>query len=126
MLVKLLLSFLFIVIGFFLWLSYENPMDVEFHFFGKTFETDLSILMISSFVLGAMLVFIGTLTRDAKRAIQGYRQSRQKKKEQSLKEELNRGMEYFLRGDLAKAKTHFSEVLKNDPLKMDIYFNIND
>ena len=126
MLVKLLLSFLFIVIGFFLWLSYLNPLDVEFHFFGETFETELSILMISSFVLGAMLVFIGTLTRDAKRAIEGYRQSRQKKKEQSLKEELNRGMEYFLRGNLAKAKTHFSEVLKNDPLKMDIYFKLSE
>src|SRR4030043_2312053 len=110
MLVKLLLIFLFIVMVFFLWLSYQNPLDVEFHFFGETFETELSILMISSFVLGAMFVFIGTLTRDAKRAIEGYRQSRQKKKEQSLKEELNRGMEYFLRGDLAKAKTHSSEV----------------
>jgi uncharacterized integral membrane protein len=80
MLVKLLLSFLFIVIGFFLWLSYENPMDVEFHFFGKTFETDLSILMISSFVLGAMLVFIGTLARDAKRAFEGYQKSREKRR----------------------------------------------
>jgi uncharacterized integral membrane protein len=86
MLVKLLLSFFFIVIGFFLWLSVENPLDVEFHFFGKTYETELSLLMISSFVLGAMLVFIGTLTRDAKRAIRGYQKSRQKRKEESLQD----------------------------------------
>src|SRR3989304_10165309 len=115
MLVKLLLSFLFIILGFFLWLSYLNPMDVEFHFFGETFETDLSILLISSFVMGAMVVFIGTLTRDAKRAIQGYQKSRQEKKDQSLKEELNKGIEDFLRGDLQKAKGHFAEVLKRDP-----------
>jgi uncharacterized integral membrane protein len=126
MLVKLLLSFLFIVIGFFLWLSYENPMAVEFHFFGRTFETDLSILMISSFVLGAMLVFIGTLTRDAKRAIEDYLKTRQKRKEESLKEELNKGMDVFLRGDLAKAKTHFIEVLKRDPTQIDLHLRLSE
>ena len=126
MLVKLLLSFLFIVIGFFLWLSYENPMDVKFHFFGKTLETDLSILMISSFVLGAMLVFIGTLARDTKRAIQDYLKSHQKRKEESLKEELNKGMDVFLRGDLAKAKSHFMEVLKRDPSQIDLYLRLSE
>ena len=126
MLVKLLLSFLFIVIGFFLWLSYENPMDVEFHFFGKTFETDLSILMISSFVLGAMLVFIGTLARDAKRAFEGYQKSREKRREESLKEELNKGMDVFLQGNLPKAKTHFIEVLKRDPTQIDLYLRLSE
>jgi len=126
MLVKLLLSFLFIVIGFFLWLSYENPLDVKFHFFGKTFETDLSILMISSFVLGAMLIFIGTLARDTKRAIQDYLKSHQKRKEESLKEELNKGMDVFLRGDLAKAKSHFMEVLKRDPSQIDLYLRLSE
>jgi len=126
MLVKLLLSFLFIVIGFFLWLSYENPMDVEFHFFGKTFETDLSILMISSFVLGAMLIFIGTLARDAKRAFEGYQKSREKRREESLKEELNKGMDVFLQGNLPKAKTHFIEVLKRDPTQIDLYLRLSE
>ena len=126
MLVKLLLSFLFIVVGFFLWLSYENPMDVEFHFFGKAFETEISLLMISSFVLGAMLVFIGTLARDAKRAIQDYQKSRQMKKAESLKEELNKGMDHFLRGNLTKAKTHFDEVLKRDPSQIDLYFKLSE
>jgi len=79
----------------------------EFHFFGITISTNLSTLMISSFVLGAMLIFIGFLARDAKRAIESYQKSRQKRKEESLKEELNKGMDVFLRGDLAKAKAHF-------------------
>ncbi len=126
MLVKLLLSFLFIVIGFFLWLSYLNPLDVEFHFFGKTFETDLPILMISSFVLGAMLVFLGTLARDAKRAIENYQRSRQKRREESLKEELNKGMDVFLQGNLSKAKTHFIEVLKRDPTQIDLYLRLSE
>jgi tetratricopeptide (TPR) repeat protein len=126
MLVKLLLSFLFIVIGFFLWLSYENPMDVEFHFLGTTFQTEVSLLMISSFVLGAMLVFIGTLARDARRAIQGYQKSRQMKKAESLKEESNKGMDHFLRGNLTKAKVHFVEVLKRDPSQIDLYFKLSE
>ena len=126
MLVKLLLITILIVISLFCWLSLINPVDVEFHFFGKTIPTDLSTLMISSFVLGAMLVFISTLTRDAKRAIEGYRQLRRKKREQSIKDELNKGMEYFLRGDLTKAKTHFAEVLKSDPLQMDLYLKLSE
>jgi len=126
MLVRLLLIIILIVISLFCWLSLLNPLDVEFHFFGKTIPTDLSILMISSFVLGAMLVFISTLARDAKRAIEGYQKSRQIKKGQSLKEELNKGMDHFLRGNLAKAKTHFVEVLKRDPSQIDLYFRLSE
>lgn len=126
MLVKLLLIVILIFISLFCWLSLINPLDVEFHFFGKILPTDLSTLMITSFVLGAMLVFISTLTRDAKRAIEGYRKSRKKKKEEALKEELNRGMEHFLRGDLARAKAHFAEVLKNDPFQMDLYLKLSE
>ncbi len=124
--VKLLLSFLFIVIGFFLWLSYLNPLNVEFRFFGKTYDTDLPILMISSFVFGAMLVFVGTLARDAKRAIESYQKSREKRREESLKEELNKGMEVFLQGNLPKAKTHFIEVLKRDPTQIDLYLRLSE
>jgi len=65
-------------------------MEVEFHLWKRVVPTDLSTLMISSFVLGVILVFISTLARDTKRAIEGYQKFRQKKKGQSLKEELNR------------------------------------
>ncbi|HYA91338.1 MAG TPA: tetratricopeptide repeat protein [Thermodesulfobacteriota bacterium] len=125
--IKLLLGFLFIVMVFFLWLSFDNPMGVgEFRFFGKIISTNLSTLMISSFVLGAMLVFIGTLARDAKRAIEDYLKSRQRRKGESLKEELNKGMDVFLRGDLAKAKAHFIEVLKRDPMQIDLYLRLSE
>ncbi len=88
--------------------------------------TDLSTLMISSFVLGAMLVFIGTLARDLKRGFQNLRQSRKRKKEHSIKEELNRGIEYYIRGDLPKAKSHFIEVLNKDPSQISIYFKLSE
>jgi lipopolysaccharide biosynthesis regulator YciM len=126
MLLRLLLIIILIVISLFCWLSFINPLDVEFHLFGRTIPTDLSTLMISSFVLGAMLVFISTLARDAKRAIEGYQKSRQIKRAQSLKEELNKGMDDFLRGNLPKAKTHFIEVLKSDPSQIDVYFRLSE
>src|SRR4030067_3536577 len=126
MLVRLLLIAILIVISLFCWLSLVNPLDVEFRFFGKTILTDLSTLMITSFVLGALLVFISTLARDAKRAIEGYRQSRKRKKEQSIKEDLNKGMEDFLRGNLARAKAHFTEVLKSDPFQKDLYLKLSE
>lgn len=126
MFVKFLLSFLFIVIVFFLWFSYQNPIRVELHFFEKTFDIELSLLMISSFVFGALLIFIGTLARDTKRTIEDYFKSHQRKVEESLKEELNKGMEVFLKGDLAKAKTYFSDVLKRDPTKIDLYLRLSE
>jgi lipopolysaccharide biosynthesis regulator YciM len=126
MLVRLLLIVILIVISLFCWLSLLNPLEVEFRFFGETFPTDLATLMISSFVLGAMLVFISTLTHDAKRAIEGYQKARQKKKGESLKEKLDQGMDDFLRGNLAKAKNLFIEVLKRDPVQMDLYFKLSE
>ena len=124
---RIFLIIILIVISLFCWLALVNPVDVEeFHFFGKTFETNVPTLMISSFVLGAILVFMITLTRDAKRALQGYRKSRQKRKEESVKEELNKGMDDFLRGNLTKAKTHFMGVLARDPSQMDLYFKLSE
>ena len=126
MLVRLLLIMILIVISLFCWISLENPLDIEFHLFGETLSTSVSALMITSFVLGALLVFISTLARDAKRAIEGYQKSRQIRKGQSLKEELNKGMDDFLRGNLAKAKNHFVEVLKRDPSQIDLYFRLSE
>jgi lipopolysaccharide biosynthesis regulator YciM len=126
MLVKLLFIIIVIVISLFIFLISQNPGNVEFYFFGKVIPTTLFNLMISSFGLGVILVFIGYLARDTKRAIQGYRKSRQKKKSQSLKEESNRGMDDLLRGDLAKAKSHFIEILKKDPSQIDLYFKLSE
>ncbi len=126
MLVRLLLIMILIVISLFCWISLENPLDIEFHFFGETLSTSVSALMITSFVLGALLVFISTLARDAKRAIEGYQKSRQIRKGQSLKEELNKGMDEFLRGNLPKAKTNFIGVLKRDPSQIDLYFRLSE
>ena len=126
MLVRLLLITILIVIALFCVVSFENPTEVNFRFFGETYSTSVSALMISSFALGAILVFVSTLTRDVKRAIQDYRRSRQKKKGKFLEEELNRGMDDFIRGDLAKAKTHFSEVLKRDPTQINLYLRLSE
>lgn len=126
MLVKLLLILILIVISLFCWLSLLNPVDIEFHFFGRIIPTDLSTLMISSFVLGVLLVFFGTLTRDAKRAFVEFQKSRQKRREQSLKEGLEKGMDAFLHGDLGKARTHFGEILKQDPTQIDLYLRLSE
>ena len=126
MLVRLLLIAILVVISLFCWISLVNPVDVEFVFFGERLSTSVSALMISSFVLGAFLVFISTLARDARRAFEEFRKSRQRKKGQKVKEDLNRGMDGFIRGDFAKAKTHFIEALKKDPTQVDLYLRLAD
>ena len=125
MLVRVLFVAIIIIIGLFIWLSFANPFDIDqFHFFRWTVSTELSTLMIASFTLGAALVFISTLTRDAKRAFQEFRKSREKKKGQMIKEALNKGMDDFIRGDLIKAKGHFIEVLKKDPSQIELYIRL--
>ena len=126
MFAKLLIFFIVGVICLFFYLISKNPLNVEFHFFGRVIPTTLYNLMIYSFGLGVILVFIGYLARDAKRAIQGYRKSRQKKKSRSLKEESDRGMVDLLRGDLPKAKAHFVEILRKDPSQIDLYFRLSE
>jgi lipopolysaccharide biosynthesis regulator YciM len=126
MLVTLLLILILIVITLFCWLSLVNPVDIDFHFFGKTFPADLSTLMISSFVLGVFLVFLGMLARDAKRAFIEFQKSRKERKEQALREELEKGMEAFLRGDLGKARAHYAESLKRDPTQIDLYLRLSE
>ena len=126
MLIRLLIVLILIIITLFCWLSLINPVDIDFHFFGETIHTGLDTLMISSFLLGALLVFFGTLTRDARRAFIEFQKSRQKKREQALKEELEKGMDAFLRGDLAKAKSHYGEILKRDPMQIDLYLRLSE
>ncbi len=126
MLIRLLLIAILVVVSLFCWLSLENPLDIEFRFFGETLRTSVTALMISSFVLGAILVFASTLARDVKRAFESYRQSRQKRKAQSIQEVFNRGMDCYLRGDLGKAKLHFSEVLRRDPTQIDLYLRLSE
>lgn len=126
MLVKLLILAILGLVSVFCWLSLTNPLDVEFRFFGRIIHTDLSTLMISSFALGGLLIIITTLARDAKRALEHYRQARRRRKEQAVKEELNRGMEDLLRGNLNKAKAHFTEVLKEDPFQREVYLRLSE
>ena len=122
----LALFILLIIIVSFFYLAVTNSMDVDFLFFGKVISTELSILMGCSFLLGAVLVIIGWLVRYVKRAFEGYQESRQKKKGELLKEELNKGIEDFIKGNLTKAKAHFTEVLKKDPSQIDLYFRLSD
>ena len=58
--------------------------------------------------------------------IQEFRKSRQTKKGEVIKEELNKGMDDFIRGDFAKARAHFSEVLKRDPSQIDLYLRLSE
>jgi lipopolysaccharide biosynthesis regulator YciM len=126
MLIRLLIVLILIIITLFCWLSLINPVDIDFHFFGETVHTGLDTLMISSFLLGALLVFFGTLTRDARRAFLEFQKSRQRRREHSLKEELEKGREAALRGDLARAKSHYGEILKRDPMQIDLYLRLSE
>lgn len=131
MLARLLIILIGIIICLFLWIAFTNPYDVkEFRFFGETFPVDLSDLMLASFVLGAMLVFMGTLARDIKHALKDYidgvHRSKEEKKKEPLKEELAQGMEAFFRGDWSQAKESFTQVLKKDPWQVDLYFRLSE
>ncbi len=70
MLIRLLIILILIIISLFCWLSLLNPVEIDFHFFGEIIHTGLDTLMISSFVLGVLLVFSGHLDPGCKAGLQ--------------------------------------------------------
>ncbi|RLA92525.1 MAG: hypothetical protein DRG69_08740, partial [Deltaproteobacteria bacterium] len=57
MFLRALFFFLSILFGLYLYISALNPLEVRFQFYPKAFiETSLSILVMSSFFLGGLVI----------------------------------------------------------------------
>lgn len=113
MFLRALFFFLSILFGLYLYISALNPLEVRFQLYPKAFiETSLSILVMSSFFLGGLVIALLYFLRDVKKAVE---EKGQRKRERELWERLHRASEAVLRGRPQEAERHLERALRLAP-----------
>lgn len=115
MFIRSLFFFLTVLFALYLYISALNPTEVRFQFYPEAFiDTSLSILVMSSFFLGGLLVALLYAVRDLKRAVG---EKGQRKREREVWERLHRAAEAALRGRFSEAERHLRKALKLAPTR---------
>ncbi|RLB07957.1 MAG: hypothetical protein DRG50_01195 [Deltaproteobacteria bacterium] len=110
MFIRLLFLSIAIFSALFIYISYLNPLSIRFQYLKDSYlETSLSILLISSFFLGALITFFIYLVKDISRA---FRERREKKEREQLWERFYLATDALLKGNLSKAEKHILVYLK--------------
>jgi lipopolysaccharide biosynthesis regulator YciM len=106
------ISFLSIIIfmGIFIYLYILNPVGVTFQYFtGKYVETSLSILLITTFLIGAIIIFFVYSIRDIRRVLRG---RREKKEKEQLRDIFYSATDALFKNDLPRAEKQILAYLK--------------
>jgi lipopolysaccharide biosynthesis regulator YciM len=95
---------------FFFYLYSLNPMEVTFQYFTDRYvDTSLSILLVTSFLIGSILIFFAYSLRDLKRAL---RTRKEKREREQLRDILYSATDALFKNDLAKAEKQMQTYLK--------------
>ncbi len=109
------ISFLSIIIfgAMFIYLSILNPLGVTFQYFkGNYIETSLSILLVASFFIGALLIFLIYSIKDIRRAL---RERKQKRERDQLWDLFYSATDALFKNDLPRAEKQILAYLKKKP-----------
>jgi len=102
-----------VLLGFFLYVYILNPMELEFRLSPNTsYKTSLSVLMLLSFLGGALFVGLTDLIKDIKK---GFELRGIKKVQKALWENLKEANEKIRKGDLEGAERLLKEALSYEP-----------
>jgi len=102
-----------ILLGFFLYIYLLNPLELEFRISPNTsYKTSLSVLMLLSFLGGAIFVGLTDLIKDIKRGLE-FRGI--KRAQKVLWENLKEALEKTRKGDLEGAERLLKEALSHEP-----------
>jgi len=113
MFTRLLFLFIIFFAGVFVYISYLNPLSIKFQYLkGSYLNTSLSILLISSFFLGVLIIFFIYLFLDIKKAI---KERKDKKEKEQLWERFYQATEALFKGDLINAEKHVLTYLQKRP-----------
>jgi len=118
------ISFLSIIIfgAIFIYLSALNPLGVTFQYFkGNYIETSLSILLVASFFIGALLIFLIYSIKDIRRAL---RESKQKREREQLWDLFYSATDALFKNDLSKAEKQILAYLKKKPDDPNAYLKL--
>jgi lipopolysaccharide biosynthesis regulator YciM len=109
------ISFLSIIIfgAIFIYLSALNPFGVTFQYLkGNYIETSLSVLLVVSFFIGALLLFLMYSIRDIRRSL---RERKQKREREQLWDLFYSATDALFKNDLPKAEKQILSYLKKKP-----------
>jgi len=102
-----------VLLGFFLYVYILNPMELEFRLSPNTsYKISLSVLMLLSFLVGALFVGLTDLIKDIKR---GFELRGIKKVQKVLWENLKEANEKIRKGDLEGAEKLLKETISHEP-----------
>jgi tetratricopeptide (TPR) repeat protein len=118
------IAFLSIIIfvGVFLYLSYLNPLSIQFQYFrGSYLETSLSTLLIGSLLLGAVITFLIYFVRDVRK---GIKERKEQKVREQLWETFYQATDALFKGDLPKAEKQILAYLNKRPDDPKVYLTL--
>jgi len=118
------ISFLSIIIfgAIFIYLSALNPLGVTFQYFrGNYIETSLSILLVASFFIGALLLFLIYSIKDIRRTL---RERKQKREREQLWDLFYSATDALFKNDLPKAEKQILAYLKKKPDDPNAYLKL--
>jgi lipopolysaccharide biosynthesis regulator YciM len=118
------IAFLSIIIfvGIFLYLSYLNPVSIQFQYFrGSYLETSLSTLLIGSVLLGAVITFLIYFVRDVRKAM---KERKEQKVREQLWETFYQATDALFKGDLPKAEKQILAYLNKRPDDPKVYLTL--
>ena len=120
------IAFLFIIIfvGVFIYLSYLNPLSIQFQYLkGSYLETSLSTLLIGSVFLGAVITFLIYFIRDIRKSMKEHKKN---KVREQLWESFYQATDALFKGDLPKAEKQIMAYLKKRPDDPKVYLKLVD
>ena len=113
---RYLFFFLAFLFGLYLYISSLNPLQVKFFFYPqRAVETSLSILIMTSFFLGGLIILLVYSFKEVKRSLVDRQQRR---RERELWEKFYQATEALFKGDLERAQRYLRQYLerrKDDP-----------
>jgi lipopolysaccharide biosynthesis regulator YciM len=110
MLIRISFLSIFMFMVAFIYLYSLNPMEVTFQYFMDSYvDTSLSILLVASFLIGAVLIFFLYSLRDLRRVL---RTRKEKREREQLRDILYSATEALLKNDLVKAEKQIQTYLK--------------
>ena len=119
-----LFFFIIIFVGIFMYLSYLNPLSIQFQYLRENYlETSLPILLIGSLFIGAVITFLIYFVRDIKKSMKAHKE--QKVREQ-LWESFYQATDALFKGDLPKAEKQILAYLKKRADDPKVYLKLVD
>lgn len=106
------------------YLSYLNPFGVTFHYFkGRYIETSLSVLLVASFFIGALITFLIYSIRDVRNTL---KERKGKKEREQLWDIFYSATDALFKNDLPKAEKQILAYLKKRPDDPKVYLKLVD